>query len=145
MALDRFITLSEAAQRMRTSVKETRSMIKSGKIKGGLLPDGAMVVSEETLPKRKEDLPEYKKYGHLKGLGISASEAGRQYNIQHSNFIRWAKAGIIATIGRDRNRKLRNAQDVAYCAEVFRHRSGQGKWVFNPDGTPYIPKSVVES
>src|SRR5258706_14374768 len=51
MALDRFITLSEAAQRMRTSVKETRWMIKSGKIKGGLLPDGAMVVREDTLPK----------------------------------------------------------------------------------------------
>jgi len=52
MAFDRFIPLSEAAQRMRVSVKQTRAMVNSGKIKGGILPDGEMVVSEDTLPKR---------------------------------------------------------------------------------------------
>jgi hypothetical protein len=30
-------------------------MIKPGKIKGGLLPDGAMVVSEDTIPKTKKN------------------------------------------------------------------------------------------
>ena len=141
MALDRFITLSEAAQRMRTSVKETRSMIKSGKIKGGLLPDGAMVVSEDTIPKRKEDLPEYKQYKELKGIGISASEAARNYHVPHQNFLRWAQSGIIKTNGWSGNKRLLDEQDVAYCAEIYLKARTQGRRLFNPDGTPFPPKS----
>ena len=141
MALDRFITLSEAAQRMRTSVKETRSMIKSGKIKGGLLPDGAMVVSEDTLPKRKEDLPEYKMFAHLSGMGIGIAEAARKYDIATSTMHRWSKSGYIQKLGQNGQKILLNEQDVAYCSKIY-HRSGrQGKWLFNSDGTPYILKS----
>ena len=144
MALDRFITLSEAAQRMRTSVKETRSMIKSGKIKGGLLPDGAMVVSEDTIPKRKEDLPEYKKYAHLDGIRIGVGEAARKYKIPDSTIHRWAVSKkIIEVLARDGQKVLLNEQDVAYCAEVYVQHKGQGKWIFNPDGTPYVPKSIA--
>ena len=98
MALDRFITLSEAALRMGTSVKETRSMIKSGKIKGGLLPDGAMVVSEYTIPKRKEDLTEYKKHAHLTGIGIGMGEASRKYNIPTPTISHWTKRNFIKII-----------------------------------------------
>ena len=50
MALDRFIPLSEAAQRMKVSVKQTHAMIVSGKIQGGVLPDGEMVVSINSIP-----------------------------------------------------------------------------------------------
>ena len=78
-ALARFIPLSEAARRMRVSVKETRAMISSGKIQGGVLPDGEMVVSESTIPTQKlpqkEDLPEYRKHAKLKGVGISKLKA----------------------------------------------------------------------
>jgi hypothetical protein len=76
---------------MRVSVKETRAMINSGKIKGGLLPDGVMVVSEDTLPKRKEDLPEYKKHAHLSGVGIGMGEASRKYNIPTPTISHWTK------------------------------------------------------
>ena len=141
MALDRFITLSEAAQRMRTSVKETRSMIKSGKIKGGLLPDGAMVVSEETLPKRKEDLPEYKKHSHLMNVGISINEASREFGIPSGTITRWMQSGIIKRLSSDGYRTLINKADVAYCSEIYRRSGGQGRRLFNSDGTPYTPKN----
>jgi len=39
------------------SVKESHLMNKSNKIRAGILPGGAMVVSEDTIPKRKENLP----------------------------------------------------------------------------------------
>ena len=141
MALDRFITLSEAAQRMRTSVKETRSMIKSAKIKGGLLPDGAMVVSEDTLPKRKEDLSEYKKYSHLKGVGIGINQAARNYVIPKTTLYQWYKKSYIKSVGRNGQKVLLNEQDVAYCAGVYHLFSSQGRRLFNSDGTPYSPKN----
>jgi predicted site-specific integrase-resolvase len=139
-ALARFIPLSEAARRMRVSVKETRAMISSGKIQGGVLPDGEMVVRESTIPTKyfpkKEDLPEYKKHAKLKGMTIWISEAARKYDIPNPTITRWVKAGIITTLGWDRNKRLINEQDVAYCAEIYTKHKGQGKWIFNDDGTP---------
>ena len=141
-ALARFIPLSEAAYRLKVSVKETRSMIKSGKIKGGLLSDGAMVVSEDTLPIRKENLPEYRKYAHLEDIRIGVGEAARKYKIPVSTIHRWAVSKkIIKILARDGQKVLLNEQDVAYCAEVYIQHKGQGKWIFNSDGTPYIPNN----
>jgi predicted site-specific integrase-resolvase len=141
MALDRFIPLSEAAQRMRVSVKETRAMINSGKIKGGLLPDGVMVVSEDTLLKRKEDLPEYKKHAHLSGVGIGMGEASRKYNIPTPTISHWTKKSFIKIIKKDGQKIFIDEQDVAYCASVYNERKGQGKWLFKHDGTPFRPKN----
>ena len=137
MALDRFIPLSEAAHRMKVSVKKTRLMIASGKIQGGILPDGEMVVSINSIPLKKEDLPEYKKYEKLNGVAIWVSEASRKYKIPHGNIARWSKSGFISVIGKNGNRTLLNEQDVAYCAEIYGKHKGQGKWIFNEDGTPY--------
>lgn len=141
MALDRFISLSEAAQRMRVSVKETRAMINSGKIKGGILPDGAMVVSEDTLPKKKEDLSEYKKYSHLNQVGIGIGESAKKYSIPKTTLFHWFEKGYIKSVGRNGQKVLLNEQDVAYCAGIYEKNKGQGKRLFNKDGTPYRPKN----
>ena len=151
MALDRFITLSEAAQRMRTSVKETRSMIKSGKIKGGLLSDGAMVVSEETIPKRKEDqrkkedVKEYKMYAHLKSRGIGVNQAAKDYGVPYTTLYQWFQRGYIKSVGRVGQKVLLNEQDVAYCAKIYLQSGSQGRRLFNADGTPYKPKNGSSS
>ena len=146
-ALARFIPLSEAARRMRVSVKETRAMISSGKIQGGVLPDGEMVVSESTIPTKqfpkKEDLPEYKKYAQLKGEKIWVSEAARKYKVPHGNLVRWSKAGVISVAGKDGNRTLLSEQDVAYCADVYRKYGSHGRRLFNIDGTPYKSGSLA--
>lgn len=136
MVLNHFIPLTEAAQRMQVSVKKTRAMIASGKIQGGVLPDGEMVVSITSIPIRKEDLPEYKKHAKLNGVAIWVSEASRKYKIPHGNLARWSKSGLISILGKDGNRTLLNEQDVAYCADVYEKHKGQGKWIFNDDGTP---------
>jgi predicted site-specific integrase-resolvase len=142
MTLDRFIPISEAAQRLHVSVKKTRALINSGKIKGGILPDGGMVVSEETLPKRKEDLPEYKMYAHLNHIGIGIAEAARKYKIAFSTLQQWVQRDYVGRVGQDKNKVLINEQDVAYCVRIYREAGAVPKRrLFNSDGTPYKPKN----
>ncbi len=138
-ALPRFISVTEAARRLGLPAKDLYRMVDAGKIKAAEI-NGETVVSEESLPFRKEDLPEYKKYAHLKGVGIWVSEAARKYKIPHGNLSRWAKAGVISVLGKDGNKTLIDEADVGYCSEIHKKRSGSGKWLFNPDGTPYQPK-----
>jgi hypothetical protein len=142
--LERFLTLSEASDRMKVGVAQLHDMIQAGRIKGAILPNGEIGVSElaiPTPPTPKEQLPEYKKHKHLKGVPIWISEAGRKYGILIATISKWVAAGYIKKLGLDGNRVLVDEADVAYCAEVYRQRSGQGKWLFNPDGTPYQPKT----
>ncbi len=138
--LERFLTLSEASTRMNVNADELRTMIQAGRIKGAILPTGEIGVSESAIPTPptpKEQLPEYKKHKHLKGVPIWISEAGRKYDILQVTISKWVKAGYIKTLGMNGNRVLVDEADVAYCAEIYHQRGGQGKWLFNPDGTPY--------
>jgi hypothetical protein len=118
-------------------------MVASGKIDGGVLPDGeTMVVSEGSLPIRKEDLPEYKKNAHLKGVGIGISDAAKKYNISISTIHQWAQYGYITRLGMEGKKVLLDEADVAYCIEIYHSRGATPKRrIFNPDGTPYKPKA----
>jgi hypothetical protein len=145
--LPKFIPIAEAVRKTHLSEKALRSMLHAGKIGGGTM-NGELLVDANTLPTRKEDLPEYKKYARLKGVSISLSEAARKYEIHHSTLHRWTSAKYIGKVGKDKNRILLNEQDVAYCAEIYHRNKGkgkQGKTLFNPDGTPYnynaLPKA----
>lgn len=142
--LERFLTLSEAAARMKVAADELRTMIQAGRIKGAILPNGEIGVSESAIPTPptpKEQLPEYKKYKHLKGVPIWISEAARKYEVSTQTISQWASAGYIKKLGMNGNRVLVDEADMAYCAEIYRQRKGQGKWLFNRDGTPYRPKT----
>lgn len=99
-----------------------------------------VIPSHITLMPTKEDYPEYKKNAHLKGTGISISAASRKYNISHTTILGWIKQGIIKRIGKEKNRVLIDEADMAYCAEIAKQNPGAGKWLFNPDGTPYQKK-----
>jgi hypothetical protein len=88
----------------------------------------------------KTQLPEYQKFTLLRGIGISISAASRKYNVPQPTISRWLKKGLISKIGDDLNRIIIDEADIAYCAEVRKQRIGSGKWLFNPDGTPYIPR-----
>jgi predicted site-specific integrase-resolvase len=143
MALTHFISLSEAAQKMRMSTAQIRDLIESGTIEGGILPDGEMVVTEESLPMKKEDLPEYKKHAHMKGIGIGIAEAARKYGLATSTVHGWAQSGYVTRIGQVGQKVLIDEADVAYCVEIFRRSGSRGRRLFNPDGTPYKPKSIA--
>ncbi|WP_322508299.1 hypothetical protein [Anaerolinea sp.] len=148
VALPTFLPLSEAARKYGLDESHLRHLIEKGKIRAGVVA-GEMVVSEDEVRGeaiqekglRKEDLPEYQKHAHLKGKPIWISKAARDYQIPHPTILKWVRAGIIRTLGREANRLLVDESDVAYCAEIYRKRGKPGRILFNPDGTPYKPKT----
>jgi predicted site-specific integrase-resolvase len=138
-ALPQFIPLPKAAEQLEMREDELRRLVDSGKIDAIALPDGDVAISEKdmTEPLSKEDLPEYKKYKELSGVGIGINEAANKYNIPFSTLRGWVLKGYIEKVGRQGQKILINEQDAAYCADIYERRGGQGKWLFNPDGTPY--------
>ena len=145
MVLDRFISLNQASQQLGLSKARLRALAQTGRIKAAILPDGEIGVSEAAViamtPTPKENLPEYKKHAHLKGTAIWVSEASRKYDIPQPTIFNWTKAGYIARLGEDGYKVFIDEADVAYCAEIYHQRGGQGRWLFNRDGTPYKPKT----
>jgi hypothetical protein len=91
-----------------------------------------------TMP--KSDLPEYQRVAHLAGVSIHVREAARKYNIPFQTISRWVQRGLIKRLGMHGQKVMIDEADIAYCAQVYHAKHGQGKWLFNPDGTPYIPK-----
>ena len=89
----------------------------------------------------KEDLPEYKMYAHLKGNPIWIREASRRYKVSPDTLSEWCRKGYIRKLGTDGNKVLIDEADVAYCASIYARVARQGRRVFNPDGTPYRPKT----
>lgn len=97
------------------------------------------IVITNKLPTRIEDTPEYKKNAHLAGTQIHISEAARKYDIPQQTISRYVTKGIIKSIGRDGNKIMLDESYVAYAKEVIkRKKAGQGKWIFDKDGLPYI-------
>jgi len=141
MVLDTLISLPEAVRKSGLAETSLRALVEKGTIKAGKLPTGEIVVSEQDAlaqkPTPKEELPEYKKHAYLKGVATWVGEAARKYNIPHPTISRWVTAGLIRSLGTSGNKNLIDEADVAYCAEIYHQRRGQGKWLFNPDGTPY--------
>lgn len=150
MTLPRYLPLSEAAARLGWTEARLRALVEQGKMKAALI-NGEMVVNEESVERRtpipssisKEELPEYRKYLHLKGVPIWLRKAENDYGIPLSTLQRWVKRGIIAIIGQESNRLLIDEADVAYCAEIYRTYSGRvrGRRLFNSTGTLYKPKT----
>ncbi len=144
MTLERFLPIPEAAARLKIGEMHLRALLQSGKIRGGILPNGEIVVNEQDAKAKvpKEELQEYKKYAHLRGTSTWLSEAARRHNIAPQTLSKWVKAGFIKIVSREGNKVYLDEADVAYCAEIYHKRGGQGRWLFNPDGTPYKPKTV---
>jgi hypothetical protein len=152
-ALPTFISTVEAAHQLGVSEARLRRMVEADTIKAANI-SGETVVSEASIRKfhkqqpisqpsgtQKEDLPEYRKFSFLSRQRIGISEAARKYEITFSALQKWVVRGYITRLGQDKNKILLNEQDVAYCAEIYHSHRGRGNWLFNFDGTPYIPRS----
>ncbi len=145
-ALPSYISIPEAASRLGVDEANLRRLVSAGRMKAITL-NGEIAVSEESIEKKsapvsvpgiqKTDLPEYKKFAHLAGVEIWMSEAARKYNVPHPTLSLWSKRFYITKLGKVGNKTMLNEQDVAYCAEIYHANAGQGKWLFNKDGTPY--------
>ena len=146
--LPSYISLNEAGRRLGLNPIHLQDLIRVGTLKAARIK-GETVVDEEkvdeiaTQPK-KEDLEEYKQFAHLKGEPISISESTRKYGISQRTLSRWANAKYIERLNSDGYRVYLSEQDVAYCATVYEERKGQGKRIFNKDGTPYKTKVEAE-
>ena len=152
-ALPTFISTAEAAHQLGVSGARLRHMIEVGTVKAANI-SGETVVSEASIRKfhkqqpisqptglRKEDFPEYKKYVHLKGNLISLRVAAKAYHIPPTTISGWIARQVISVISQQGRKKFLPEQDLAYCAEIYHERGGQGKWLFNTDGTPYVHRS----
>ncbi len=145
-----FLPLSEAARKYGLDETRLRDLVEKGKIRAGIFPgsDEVLVSEDEVRGEaiqekglRKEDLPEYQMHADKRGRPIWIAKAAREYGIAHQTILKWVRAGIIRTLGREANRLLVDEADVAYCAEIYRKRGKPGRILFNPDGTPYKPKT----
>jgi len=138
MTLERFLPIPEAAARLKIGELYLRALLQSGKIRGGILPNGEIVVNEQDAKAKvpKEELQEYRKHSHLRGVGIGIREASRKYGIADVTIINWSRGGIIHRLGTDKNKILIDEADVAYCAEIHQKYGKQGRKLFNSDGTP---------
>jgi len=150
--LPTFIPLPQAVQQTGLSVERLTRLVQAGRIAAVQLPTGEIAVSRRdatravpTPPTPKEELSEYKKHAHLKGVDTWVSEAARKYDIPLTTISTWVKHGYIRTLGQRGNKILIDEADVAYCAEIYRKRGGQGRWLFNPDGTPYTPTTTRQN
>jgi hypothetical protein len=115
------------------SPSELKSYLSRGIIK---------IVQTQPIPRTVEETSEYKKFSKLKGKGIGIAEAARKYGVPHPTILNWRKRGYIPTLGKEGTQKiLIDESYVAYCVEVYKRNPGQGKTIFNQDGTPFIPKT----
>ncbi len=146
-SLPSYIPLKEAAKLTGLPAAALRERIAAGTIRAITL-NGEMAVSKQSAVQAarqgvpKEKLPEYRQFEHLKGQEIWVAEAGRKYGLYTSTLTRWASDGIIRKLRIVGNKVFLNEQDVAYCAFVYGQFGGQGKRIFNPDGTPYTPRAL---
>jgi hypothetical protein len=144
-ALSKFISLQEATQILDMTEVELRRLIEVDKIRAVILGEGEIAVNESDVralvPSPKETLPEYQAVKHLKGVPIWLREAERKYGIGSFTLGEWLHKGFINRLGMDGNKVLVDEADVAYCKSVYeRIGGGQGKRIFNGDGTPFTPK-----
>jgi hypothetical protein len=151
LTLPTLLPLPEAARKYGLDEARLRTLVEKGKIRAGIIPEtGEVLVSEEEVRGeaieakglRKEDLPEYKKHAHLKGIGIGLTEASEKYNMNPITLFGWYKRGFIGEVGRitglGGKKILLNEADIAYCVEVYRKFGGrQGKRIFDSNGLPY--------
>jgi hypothetical protein len=145
MTMEQLIPISNAARIIGTSESYLLQLTLSGKIKGMLSPTGEILVKEadaiSQLP--RDERPEYIKHSHLKGVSIGVREAERKYGIPNPTISRWVKKGYIRIleIGGHGRPTMIDEADIAFCAEIYRSDPGQGKRIFNENGTPYTKKS----
>ncbi len=105
--------------------------------------DGIIAVRQEDAQRLtpKEQLPEYRKHAHLKGMGIGINEAAKKYGVPSSTVRRWMERGYITRLGQEGRKVLLDEADIAYCAELYRQRGGR-RWILDQDGRPYARRTV---
>ena len=147
-----YLTVEEAARKYGVKKKVLTQLIADGMVQTQETSTGDVLVVAENNgnsqePQTKEEIIT-KKYAHLRGQTISASEASRRYSkihrvpISNQLFSRWGQLGHITVLERGYRLQLDEA-DVAYCADIYARKYGEyqgqmsGVRIFDEEGNPY--------
>lgn len=118
-------------------------LVRKGKIRK-ILANGIEMVSESDVMNSipVTNRPEYQQFAHMAGQEISISEAARKYNIPQQTISRWAQKGFIARLGTQGRKTLIDESHIATRAALYhKFKGGQGKWIFDKDGSVYKKKN----
>jgi|GEM_PF-4042964 len=97
-----------------------------------ILPNGAIHVADTT-PKTKTQLID-ELFPHLKGQGISISDAAKKYGVPRDVISRWIYgSGDVHFVDETCYPKLANEAEVALCAQIYHARRAA-----NTAGLPYF-------
>lgn len=135
-----YITLDQAASLIGSDISGLINLCHSARIPIEILhPENIQMISEGKLLENLTltQQPEYQAYKHMAGKGIGIREAGQKYGIAHQTICRWVAAGWLPVIARDGRKKLVDRAVMAYAAEIYSRKAGQGRWVFKHNGVPY--------
>lgn len=136
--LDRFIPLSKAARRLGIAKETLLSLVDSGRIKGAVLPNGEIGVSEPEL----DQIVAREQFESLSGKAITVPEAVKQYGINSVTIRNWIRHGYIKVLKDGYGMEI-DCADMAYCAAVYQAQKGtQGKRIFDESGQPYLHKQT---
>jgi hypothetical protein len=148
--LERFFPLAEAAKRAGLSEDTLRQLVELGKIRGAMLPNGDIAVSEQDAREAAayERVNEQLRRLHRKdfrkwqGQAISISQATEEYDIPGMTLRGWIKRGYVTVLESGYGMTLDRA-DVAYCVAVYRIRKPAGIFgvpLLDDEGQPYLLK-----
>ena len=116
MTIPTFVTVGEAAKRTGADPARISRLAKLGHIRAAALDDGGILVAMEDV--KHIVVVDRSKFSHMDGIAIHVSEAARKYRFSIGTISRWARAGHIKVLGKDRNRTLLNEADIAYIRAV---------------------------
>ncbi len=112
------------------------SLVDSGRIKGAVLPNGEIGVSEPEL----EQVVAREQFEHLRGQAITIKDASEKFGIDSETLRKWSKRGYIQVVREGYGAEF-DLADVAYCAAVYKAQGGmRAKRIFDQEGQPYQPK-----
>ena len=155
------VPISDAAREMGVDEATLRDMVKLGKIRAFVDPEGVMyvqmtqqgtlpvAVAEDTRQPPDDDINarlrqiRRENFAHLEGQPITVSEAARKYGVPVSTLHRWLERGYISALNNESGRGRRKILDeatVAYCAEIYHVRKPYNTRapLLEPDGSPYL-------
>ena len=159
------LPLTDAAREMGMDEATLRDMVKLGKIRAFVDPEGVMyvqmtqqgtlpvAVAEDTRQPPDDDINarlrqiRRENFAHLEGQPITVSEAARKYGVLSQTIHAWVKQGIVRVLdpGKGRgSRKTLDESDVAYLAKIHQIRKEygvrSGTPLLDPNGAPNLIK-----
>ena len=152
------LPLADAAREMGVDEATLRDMVKLGKIRAFVDPEGVMYVQmtqqgalpvavAEDTPRPPDDdinarLRQIRRedFAHLEGQAITVSEAAKKYGVPLPTLYRWIRRGFLTILKQKGRRKFLDEASVAYCAEIYNVRKpfGTRAPLLETDGTPYL-------